>query len=605
MADFYFSFSSGSDSTGDGSIGNPWKTFYANKSGSDALNPDDNCYFKAGDTWIGWPHCLVQVDSNGTAGHPITINRYGAGADPLFRYSPQQSTWTDSGANNVWTKSGLYAFPATVGVDETYALCRFTGTDLSGGTTQVPGTFKTNGSGTTSIRLADNSDPNTHSIYHPSGSNTPSNFRGLIGSSLDKGSYISINNIHVMYADGKGFSLSQPNSEINNCTATGCGGDGFFLVGQTTQGEMANDCMVNYCTATYCNAYGTGLGQAYTTGAYNTWFNWCIATNNFMAGFDFLDYDSTNTDVYNSGCTYCTATNNGLWTSNPSYDANIYIDGAHDILIYGCIAGGGNGVNSQNSISVSSEHQDRPVYNIHLVNNLAYNSLGYNIQISQGGDFPDYNNGDPVYGCTVVNNTMVRLSNSGYGACFNTGSLGTSVKTIIKNNIFYNSASSHALRWISSITSSTCDMDYNCYYDPNKSAVFSDGDSTPNYTLAQWQSNRSLDSNSIQADPKLISTVTASIDVHVTQATSPCVGSATTTPWTPPAWVATAGVLQNNGAVVGTTDPSGTPDVGPQDMGYHYYVASSNINSTRNVFSNSKITIPIGMKVTLQETAAA
>src|SRR5205823_338163 len=62
--------------------------------------------------------------------------------------------------------------------------------------------------------------------------------------------------------------------------------------------------------------------------------------------------------------------------------------------------------------------------------------------------------------------------------------------------------------------------------------------------------------------------------------TSPAIGAATPNPWSPPSWIAAAGVLPGDGAVLGTTRTDGVPDNGPSDLGYHYPTAAAPIPYT-------------------------
>lgn len=568
MASFYFSSSTGNNSTGNGSIGNPWFSFSAKKSGTSALSPDDICYLKAGDTWVNEE---MIIDSNGTSGHPITIDRYGAGNDPVFNWGINTVAWVSTGANNIYYKSGLFGGATTVGVDGTSALYNQTYT-YGKNATNIDLGCSFNSNGTIYIRLADGSNPFGHAIYVPSRYQSDSD-RGIVRGSISKGSYVNINHITVKYAYGGGFGFSQPNSNFYDCTAIGCGRDGFLLNGYTPFGEMASYCRIYRSTASYCNAGGVGLGQAFTIGCDHAWTINCTAHHNFAAGFDFLDY-SANTDVHHGGAIYCTAYQNGQAPSESSmYDPGIYSDGAHDMLYYGNVCYD-SGVGSQNrdaaNIFVQTEHQNKPTYNIHIVNNFCYNAQGANITLKKGGDYPNYNNAPSTYGNTIVNNTLVRGS-GGYGCVMYFEGLGSATRTIFKNNIILRVASGYpALFWQGGTNSSNLDSDYNCYYDTTKSAIFSDNESSPSYTLAQWQTNRGLDAHSIQADPKLVNTTFATMDGHL-QLTSPCINAGVNAPWTPPQWVIDAGVLADGGAVVGTTRADGVVDSGTLDMGYHYY----------------------------------
>jgi len=127
------------------------------------------------------------------------------------------------------------------------------------------------------------------------------------------------------------------------------------------------------CYAAYNNAaggYGTGYGQGYTTSAPYTWWIDCTSEYNKMAGFDFLDYNS-DTDCSYSGMVYCTSYRNGQTRRPTGYDAGIYLDGAHDILVYGCTSHeSGAGTHADNTqsqqswnINVTTEHASKPALN--------------------------------------------------------------------------------------------------------------------------------------------------------------------------------------------------------------------------------------------------
>lgn len=612
MATYYFSSSTGNDSTGLGTINSPWANFSAKKAGTNALSPGDICLFKAGDTWVNQE---IIVDSNGTSGSRITLDRYGSGNDPIFQYSSVITNWTYTGANGIYYKAGQYLYNGTVGIDGTSALYNQTYTNGKTNSNIDAGCYFNN-NGTLYIRLADGSDPAGHTIYVPTQGRSDAN-RGVIRGSYAKGSYVDFNHFKVIFCQGVGFSVSQPYSYFNDCTAIGCGGDGFLLEGFTPTGEMASYSRCYRCYASYCVAGGVGHGQAFTSGADHAWFINCTAEYNFAAGFDFLNgltpQNTTYADCRHGGAVYCTAYKNGQAPSEASmYDAGIYIDGAHDILIYGCVShgagiGGQVGRDAAN-IAVRTEHAVYPLYNIHLVNNLCYDAQSYNIYFDKGGDWPYYNNAAPAYGNTIVNNTCIRGS-GGYGGSFFGSGFGTSVKTIIKNNIFMRTAGSYLdLMWAGGLTGTVVDMDYNIYYDPNNTNIIATGESSPAYNLTSWiayttVNGGTLDSHSIQANPTLVSTTFATLDAHL-QTGSPGVNTGLSSPWTPPQWVIDAAVLADNGAVVGTTRSDGVVDSGTLDIGYHYYAPTPYGNLTATNVEPATLYLNTANNVTVTFTTA-
>ena len=98
MADFYFS-GSGDDDTGDGSIGNPWKTEEKFIDESSGFSPGDNLYFNRGDNFRasvnGGTEAWIRLQSSGTSLSKITMTAYGSGDKPIVeRIYGDASHWT-------------------------------------------------------------------------------------------------------------------------------------------------------------------------------------------------------------------------------------------------------------------------------------------------------------------------------------------------------------------------------------------------------------------------------------------------------------------------------------------------------------------------------
>lgn len=577
MATFYFSSSSGNNTTGDGSINAPWFGLYPNKSGTNALSPGDICLFKAGDTWSGDGNYQA-IDSNGTSGNLIKFDRYGSGSDPIFTTANIQTGWTAvgtstaTGGGTIYSKSGMFNDTYTIGVDGSYALGKWTGT-----ATSLPkGSFKPGA--TIYVNLSDGSNPSGHTMWVPGRYQFDEN-RGIVRGSDGAGKFCSINHFKVMYANGVGISFNNPDSEVRDCTSIGNGRDGIAFQGYSPIGAIPDRCRMYNCYMAYNNAAGDGFGQAFTSYGSYTWGIDSTCEFNYKEGFDFIGTGTIAQGGYSivqySGLVRCTAYKNGQNPSSTFGASGIYFDGCNNMLAWGCIShasGTGNDRWYTSNIAVDTERSYMGVYNVHIVNCLAYEASGYNLNMNNHSSSP------AIYGCTVVNCTFIRGSGlpGDYGGCFNAGTLSTSVKTIIKNNIFMRTAGNYlTMMYAGDLVASKVDMDYNCYYDPNKTTIFTTGESSPAYTLAQWIASTGpgvgLDAHSIQADPKLVSTSFSAIDAHLTVATSPCINAGVNTPWTPPQWVIDAAVLPDNGAVVGITNPDGvTLDSGTLDMGYHY-----------------------------------
>src|SRR5207302_7339543 len=138
----------------------------------------------------------------------------------------------------------------------------------------------------------------------------------------------------------------------------------------------------------------------FTTGAPRTWWVSCGAFFNGMCGFDFLDYGS-DTDVQQCGMAFCEAYRNGQ-NPNPavSFDSGVYVDGAHDILLYGnYIHGAGIGSqgvgigstpNAVSAVAINDEHpfDGHEVANVKIINNIIADATYYMIEFNNTGNGP-------------------------------------------------------------------------------------------------------------------------------------------------------------------------------------------------------------------------
>lgn len=101
---YYVSQSEGNDSTGDGTIGNPWKTLA--KINGITWSAGDVIHLKCGDTWR--EQLIPNTEWANLTGY-VTYTSYGDGAKPLILGSIDKSLtedWTDLGSN-IWRASGF------------------------------------------------------------------------------------------------------------------------------------------------------------------------------------------------------------------------------------------------------------------------------------------------------------------------------------------------------------------------------------------------------------------------------------------------------------------------------------------------------------------
>jgi len=534
MATYYFS-TSGDNTTGDGSVGNPWQNFNGKKDGVGALSAGDICLFKAGDIWYG-ANAELECLSSGTDGNPIVFDRYGDNSlpDPIFCGATITTGWTffatssHSGGGSIYSKSGT-TYPYTVGVDGTYALVR---TDAVKTAIQK-GSFRRE-SGITYINLKDGDNPSGHDIYVPY-TTFSYGYAGAINAGFrfstvqkSNGNYVEFNHLQSWYNNRVGFSSSGTKVRFNDCYALGNAYEGFLFRRDVNQDGLTtgSSCDAQYtqahrCLATYNNANGSGYGQAYTTLASYTWWVDCIAINNAMAGFDFLDFGNRSladpshmgTSVRYSGMVNCKSGYNGQTRGTTAYDPSTYVDGASDILIYGCHFFGA-GVGNQASYAVpvlyiNAEHAtDRGKYvnNVYVINNLIYDG-NYDIVRING----DMNNlGGKCSGLEIINNTIIKSNSlSGTGTNSTPGALSfENLETggvRMRNNIIYrttgNNSSTMRRMWSTTVGTDAAyiDSDYNLIWNAVNTNIFDYGGFK---TFANWQASPfSQDANGVSSDP--------------------------------------------------------------------------------------------------------
>lgn len=101
MATYYIA-NAGNDSTGDGSIGNPWATIA--KVNSLTLSPGDIVYFNCGDRWRE----TLEVGNSGTSGSYIKFTKYGTGNNPKIIGSTAVTSWTNT-SGNIWRSNNTFS----------------------------------------------------------------------------------------------------------------------------------------------------------------------------------------------------------------------------------------------------------------------------------------------------------------------------------------------------------------------------------------------------------------------------------------------------------------------------------------------------------------
>lgn len=561
---YYISYSTGNDSTGDGSIGTPWKTWDgADLDVTDALSAGDVVRFMRGDTWTG-NDAEVYIDSSGTAANPIVIEAYGAGADPILQCSTltAANTWSlDSGSIYVYDNSITW-WPNWVFESDTSTplIAKGSKGDMSAGTSYYDGT-----NDLIYVWTSDSADPDTHTMYIPN-----DNAQGVV-SVWNTSDYVTMKNIEVQHSKNDAFAVRGDYFVGESLTARWAAGAGIYLFhNMPTYG--ADYAQIQNCYVTRTNIY---TSQAYTIEGSNNWIYDSVAENNYMAGFDFLDY-SEYTVVENSGLVRCIAKNNGLRPG--TYDANIYIDGASYIWIIDCISdtpAPDETSTWHNGIRIEDEHPDEgdDPHHIYIIGNLVYGQRDSAFAIgsdSYGSDF-DY---IYVYGNTfkrgditnAFRTVMIQnIDNATYGVDF-------------RNNIV-DGGGSALIRWGRYELKSNFHADYNLYYRDTPSQylfeVDSDNDENTAHvymTLSEWKDWSGEDANSVELDPDFADDSDDYGAYHLSHIAS---GQATD-----------SGALDvgddtyrssgRRGLPLGTTRTDKTvDDAGDVDIGYHYPSSST------------------------------
>lgn len=161
-ASYYFSSSTGSNSTGDGSIGNPYHDFRGTTLDNDgALACGDHIKLKRGDTWTGSEaEIIIASGTTACSGNPIYVEAYGSGANPiLYGASVTSSGWSlSSSKSSVTVDSATDTITLSSNNFHDGDQVKFSATSMPGGLTSGTTYYVTNcGSGATcgsSFKLA-------------------------------------------------------------------------------------------------------------------------------------------------------------------------------------------------------------------------------------------------------------------------------------------------------------------------------------------------------------------------------------------------------------------------------------------------------------------
>lgn len=492
----YYASCTGNNTTGDGTIGNPWYNG-DNAEGVGFLNPGDKLLWKKGCTY---ENSRFTPYSSGTRFNPVFIGTYGTGTDPILRDSVDLAIYNpvmtlDDAIYNVWSvvTDSIPWTPDTMSMDDAYGLQNRTAkNDLNYGGN---GFFRESAT-QYYFRLDNNEDPNDHTFRLGRYTGT---YNGVID--IPEGyNDIMIWGLHVVDSNHFGIVTRGERTRLMYVTVERSANDGimFGRVDVALENEGAKDSVCIGCTVR--DNVTTSNGQGITVEAPNVGVYDSLIELNNMAGLDYLDYQADTTDRGTDASGFAmrnTIRNNGALRHSNSWDPQLYVDGGHDVyIIDNVIYGGGQQLttgynnyatqNYQPGINISSENCGHYPSNIYIINNHVFGNRGPAVTMTDGSCAGE-NLGDVyLYGNTLKTGT-------GAFQAMNIGGLSPTAKVVSKNNIIYGGSPS--------IDISTAAYPY---MQSNNNLLYGGyriGWGT-SYSLSEWQTFTGQEVDSIYADPK-------------------------------------------------------------------------------------------------------
>lgn len=360
------------------------------------------------------------------------------------------------------------------------------------------------------VRLLDDTDPNGHTIrfgrYGNGSADGHARGQFAVYDSTEK--YIDINHMQIVGSNTQGFTSGAPYVNFYNCTSFASAREGWYLVKNAVQNATgAKYNTINSSTASWSAA---NFGQQITIeSAYVNLID-VISKNGWMAGIDWLDYNSS-TDASNGRCIRCIAHDNGqrAWQQDPNgFDPNgIYIDGGHNIQIIDSVVyasdtrfSTANNANGLYGISLQTEHPStKPILNVDVINCLIYGINFLDLQtgaINCSGTACNVNDNIRIIGNTFGAGGFELVGFSAFQRDF------TKLGLFMYNNIFDNMGGS-STGGRPSYTVHNVHSDYNLFHTHNitDKYVWDVTFATPSLTIAAWNALSGQDAHSLWADP--------------------------------------------------------------------------------------------------------
>ena len=564
---------------------------------TDAIPCGDHVVFKRGDEWTGLEAHVIN-SSTGCSGNPITFGAYGTGADPILAGSAVTSAGYSVHSGSIYKITQSQSDLNVVTEDDNKALMRWTGTN----TTLPAGTWKRE-STTLYLRLWDSADPATNNVRI--GTYAQSFNFGLLRDSTTTAdaSYHNYRDIKVIGVNGRAFTRHGIGGQDAGLNLIGCGYDCYLGWYRSTNGH-AEQFESYYAEISYGATSGTGYGQGITIyGSPFTFFVGTYTHDHGMSGLDFLDF-SADTNVTESGAIRVTSTNNSLIPFDPSFDANLYADGASEMFFYGNILGGGGGYlnNNRSSFTWGSENPtSKPAENASFVNNLVYGTqwqaTNFNeICYSDPSECPPDGSAVPrkIKNVNMINNTLIAIDSGSFGQTIGGfPEVNTTAENIIfRNNIMIGDNTGSINSYLESASSPALDFNNNVYYRRGGSTTIFKVNNTTDKTLAQWQSDSGEDASSVYTSTLPITTDSDSAPNAYLPGGSVAINAGMESPYTIPAWLPSQIVTDIGSCGVRGSTVSGAFDLCSNlDSGYHKdYAGLTSISITPTSSTTDTVT---------------
>jgi len=252
---YYVDSIGGNDSSNGTSSSTSWQTIA--KINSSTFHPGDSILFNSGDTWRE----QLNITNSGSAGNPITIGSYGAGAMPIISGANLATGWAStsivSGASS--TTVTLWSVNQASSTNQVFEDGKRLASSTASSTMPAGSFYYDSRGGRVYVRTFSDDNPNSHTmeisnrnyaIYEAGGSNyiTLQNLQASSASSTDvyfNGSaFITISNTSAINSFGEGIRFNVVSSStILSSTAAWNGSNG--ISADDAPGLVINGCVAH------------------------------------------------------------------------------------------------------------------------------------------------------------------------------------------------------------------------------------------------------------------------------------------------------------------------------------------------------------------------